>query len=73
MTLTPGHGRGILCLSLHQSLLATGSQDHSLRVYDLSSFKHVKELYTKRYGHTEWVTSASFLPDGRILSAGMDN
>jgi WD40 repeat protein len=54
-------------------LFRSGSQDHSLRVYDLSSFKHVKELYTKRYGHTEWVTSASFLPDGRILSAGMDN
>lgn len=32
-----------------------------------------RELFSKRYGHHEWVTSVSQLPNGRILSAGMDS
>lgn len=51
----------------------TGSADHGLRVFDLSSGKFKRELFTKRCGHKEWVTSCAYLPDGRILSAGMDS
>ena len=29
-------------------------------------------MYGKRTGHTEWVTSVAHLPDGRVLSVGMD-
>ena len=32
-----------------------------------------RTLYTKAYGHTEWVTDVSHCPDGRVLSAGMDS
>ena len=38
-----------------------------------NSGKHMKQLYTKAYGHKEWVTSVAFCPNGRILSASMDN
>ena len=32
-----------------------------------------RTLYTKQYGHSEWVTDVTHLPDGRILSSGMDS
>jgi WD40 repeat protein len=32
-----------------------------------------RNLYTKQYGHSDWVTSCKFLKDGRVWSAGMDN
>jgi WD40 repeat protein len=34
--------------------------------------KQTRQLYNKRYGHTDWVTSVGFLADGRVLSASMD-
>lgn len=71
--LDPGHGRGILCMSLKDDLLATGSSDHGIRVYDVKKGTFIKELYTKKYGHKEWLTSVSFLNDGRLFSAGMDS
>lgn len=52
--------------------MVTGSADHGLREYDLNSMKYKRELFAKRYGHHEWVTSVCHLKDGRILSAGMD-
>ena len=60
-------------MDIWSSYLVTGSQDHGIRLYDLKKEKFLKELYTKRYGHTEWVTGVSFLPDQRIVSVGMDN
>lgn len=34
--------------------------------------EYCRELFNKKYGHKEWVTSLQYLPDGRLLSAGMD-
>jgi F-box/WD-40 domain protein 7 len=31
-----------------------------------------RQLYTKRYGHGEWVTSVTYLDDGTLASAAMD-
>ena len=73
MPLSPEHGGPILCLSYQNDLAVTGSTDHGLRVYSLTTGKQVKELYNKNYGHTEWVTCVSFLNDGRIVSGGMDS
>ena len=50
-----------------------GGADHGLKVFDLDSVKQVKELYTKKYGHTEWVTCVSYLPNGKIVSGAMDS
>jgi WD40 repeat protein len=32
----------------------------------------VRQLYNKRYGHTDWVTTVAYLQDGRVLSGSMD-
>ena len=53
--------------------MVTGSADHGLRCYNLGSNKYERELYSKRYGHAEWVTSVTHCPNGRIISAGMDS
>ena len=52
--------------------VVTGSSDHGLREYNITTGKQIRQLYSKRYGHTEWVTSVSYAPDGRVLSGGMD-
>eukprot|EP00767_Chilomastix_cuspidata_P004365 gnl/Chilomastix_cuspidata/4500.p1 GENE.gnl/Chilomastix_cuspidata/4500~~gnl/Chilomastix_cuspidata/4500.p1 ORF type:complete len:355 (+),score=67.83 gnl/Chilomastix_cuspidata/4500:42-1106(+) len=50
----------------------TTSADHSARVWDLKSGRSKRELF-KRGGHHEWVTTAAYLPDGSIVTGGMDN
>jgi WD40 repeat protein len=71
--LTPEHGGPILCMDVTKDIAITGSTDHGLRVYSLSTGKQLKELYSKSYGHTEWVTCISILSDGRVVSGGMDS
>lgn len=60
-------------MDIQNDHLVTGSADHGLRCYLLHSLKYEKELYSKRYGHAEWVTSVAHTPTGRILSSGMDS
>lgn len=50
-----------------------GSADHGLKEVDVRAGQVMRNLYTKRFGHTEWVTSVSHCPDGRIISGGMDS
>lgn len=52
--------------------VVTGSSDHGLREYKMGSMTQIRQLYNKRFGHSEWVTSVSYALDGRILSGGMD-
>ena len=59
--LTPQHDRTILCLDILADKVVTGSADHGLRVYSLKSGKCLRNLYTKNFGHTDWVTSCKFL------------
>jgi hypothetical protein len=33
----------------------------------------MRELFSKNYGHSEWVTTCAHLTDGRLLSGGMDS
>jgi len=73
MELTPQHDRTILSLDILGDKCVTSSADHALRVYSLKSGKCLRNLYNKKFGHTDWVTSCKFLQDGRVLSAGMDN
>ena len=71
--LEPQHDRTILCLDILADKVVTGSADHGLRVYSLKSGKCLRNLFTKKFGHHDWVTSCKFLQDGRVWSAGMDN
>eukprot|EP00899_Mesostigma_viride_P014111 jgi/Mesvir1/22700/Mv14117-RA.1 len=64
----------ILCMSVHGEEAVVGSSDHALYTVDLSRpDKKGRTLYNKSMGHTEWVTCVCYLPDGRILSGGMDS
>lgn len=71
--LAPEHGGPILCMDNNNDIVVTGSTDHGLRVYNLSNGQQTKQLYTKQYGHTEWVTTCQILPSRRIVSGGMDS
>uniref|UniRef100_A0A7S2W2E0 CAP-Gly domain-containing protein n=1 Tax=Mucochytrium quahogii TaxID=96639 RepID=A0A7S2W2E0_9STRA len=50
-----------------------GGCDHGLRVFEVSTGREKRNLFTKRFGHREWVTDCTYCPDGSILSAGMDS
>ena len=53
--------------------VVVGSSDHALYVVDVATGKKRRTLYTETAGHAEWVTACQYLPDGRILSGGMDS
>jgi WD40 repeat protein len=74
-TLLDASDQPLLCaaLSADGREAVVGGCDHGLRVYDTVTGKEKRNLFTKRFGHREWVTCCSFLPDGQVLSAGMDN
>ena len=65
--------RNILCMSLLGSSCVVGSADHGLKEFNIETCKMTRNLYTKKYGHSEWVTCVTHIPDGRVLSGGMDN
>lgn len=65
--------RNLLCLDVKNNLAVAGSADHGLVLCDIEKHKKVRSLYTKTAGHTEWVTTCKFTPDGRVLSGGMDS
>jgi WD40 repeat protein len=73
LQLTPEHGGPVLCMDVRNDIVVTGSTDHGLRVYSLSTGKQIKELFSKNYGHTEWVTCCKILDDSRVISGGMDS
>ncbi|MBI3248816.1 MAG: hypothetical protein HYZ50_20125 [Deltaproteobacteria bacterium] len=46
--------------------LASGSRDHSIRLWDVASGRQRAVLA----GHTDWVESVAFSPDGTTLASG---
>ena len=73
LPLTPEHGGPILCMDNNSDIVVTGSSDHGLRVYNLSDGKQTKELFNKKYGHHEWVTTVQISGSRKIVSGGMDS
>ena len=71
--LDPEHGGPILCMDVRNDIIVTGSTDHGLRVYSMSTGKQIRELFNKNFGHTEWVTACAILADNRVVSGGMDS
>jgi WD40 repeat protein len=65
--------RPVLCLSVSGNEGVVGVSNHSLYTFNIANGRKERELYTKKYGHTEWVTCVTHLADGRILSGGMDS
>jgi F-box/WD-40 domain protein 7 len=69
--------RNILCMSTRNDEIVTGSADHGLKVVKIKGTKETmcvsRTLYSKKSGHTEWVTAVTHLTDDRIVSGGMDS
>jgi WD40 repeat protein len=63
----------VFCLDISADSVATGSADHGLRIFDLNTGKYRRELFSKQYGHKEWVATCAYTKDGRLVSGGMDN
>ena len=71
--------RPILCASYDSGKgeVIFGGADHALYSLiingsDSNKPPRMTKMYSKRCGHTEWVTSVAHLKDGRVLSSGMD-
>ena len=55
--------------------VVVGCTNHSLycvNPLDESRVGLTRELHSKRYGHSEWVTSVTFTTGNRVVSGGMD-
>jgi F-box/WD-40 domain protein 7 len=65
--------RNVMCMSVLGEKAVLGSADHGLKELNIRSGQVLRTLYTKRCGHTEWVTTVSHCPDGRVISGGMDS
>ena len=58
-----GHGEEVhsVCLSPNGKQLASGSEDRTVRLWDMATGASVKTLE----GHGRWVMSVCFSPDGK--------
>ena len=62
-----GHTDGVMCLQASDNMLATGSYDSTIRIWDLETFETIKVLK----GHTRGVTAIQF-DSGKLISASLD-
>lgn len=68
--------RNLFCMSTHADEVVVGGADHSLTVLRVSSegrLQSARKLYSKQFGHCDWVTTVVHLPDGKLVSGGMDS
>ena len=56
----------ILCFSPDGQILASGSSDHTIRLWDIATSEQ-KKTFT---GHTSSIESVRFSPDGQTLASG---
>jgi WD40 repeat protein len=67
--------RNILCMAWNgeRTRCVLGSADHGLSEFDLTrGYRKLRELFSPRYGHREWVTAVAYAENGRVVSGGMD-
>lgn len=49
--------------------IASGSMDHSVKIWDAASGKCLKTLS----GHTGWVKAVNYAPDGKFIASGSED
>lgn len=68
--------RPIMSVSLNPATgeVCLGCSDHAAYCVDLTTGRVSRTLYSKQFGHREWVTSVAYLGDysGRVATAAMD-
>ena len=71
---TEGINSGAIFSADGQDIYLTLSNLKNADIYkmNLKTGKKQRELYNKRFGHTDWVTTCAYVSDGRILSGSMD-
>ena len=66
-----GHTDDVISLAFRPNsyLLASGSADNTVRIWDVNNINNLRHVRTLR-GHTDNVTSVAWSPDGRTLASG---
>jgi WD40 repeat protein len=74
-----GHREYVTCVAFHpnEPILATGSRDHTVKLWRLSSDYHsetsVATLEGFRVGHSDYVRSVAFHPTGHLFATCSDD
>lgn len=63
-----GHDNGITCLQFDQNILATGSYDTTIKIWNIDTGEEIRTLT----GHTSAVRTLQF-DDGKLISGSLDN
>lgn len=64
----PGHEKAVCSLAANERWVVSGSQDHTIRVWDLES----NSTKTILRGHVDSVSVLRFFPNGQLISGSFD-